>query len=173
MMTMDMETSGARIAELESLVAAVQTELASSQARVLELEKERDILRRSHERLRLELELLKKRIFVAKAERVDTKQLELEFQEKLRQLDELAGTLGLGSSKPDSSDSSNPSGKRKHKPTGRRDVRDLPLEEERIELTDPVLKSLSLKAGPFATESRNRSRSSVNEAVCGVWSSHA
>ncbi len=142
MMTMDMETSGARIAELESLVAAVQTELASSQARVLELEKERDILRRSHERLRLELELLKKRIFVAKAERVDTKQLELEFQEKLRQLDELAGTLGLGSSKPDSS---NPSGKRKHKPTGRRDVRDLPLEEERIELTDPVLEELVLQ----------------------------
>ncbi len=74
-------------------VIAVQTELASSQARILELEKERDILRRSRERLRLEPELLKKRIFVAKAERVDTKQLELEFQEKLRQLEEVTAIV--------------------------------------------------------------------------------
>ena len=39
---------------------------------------ERDLLRAAHERLRLELELLKRRIFAAKAERVDTAQLDLE-----------------------------------------------------------------------------------------------
>jgi transposase len=43
----------------------------------------------SHERLRLELELHKQRLFVAKAERVDTRQLELEFAQKLRALEQV------------------------------------------------------------------------------------
>jgi hypothetical protein len=42
----------ARIAELEAL-------LASERERTAQLEKERDVLKASHERLRLELELLK------------------------------------------------------------------------------------------------------------------
>ena len=40
-----------------------------------------------------ELSCSSRRIYVAKAERVDTAQLEMEFAEKLRQLDALAGTL--------------------------------------------------------------------------------
>jgi len=60
------------------------------------LEKERDGLRASHERLRLELDLMRRRMFVAKAERVDTEQLKLEFAQKLRTLDEVAHTLGMG-----------------------------------------------------------------------------
>jgi chromosome segregation ATPase len=77
----------ARVVELEAA-------LASAHAQVVALRKERDQLRASHARLREELELLKRRIFVAKAERVDTAQLEMEFADKLRQLDALAGTLG-------------------------------------------------------------------------------
>ena len=58
--------------------------------------KERDNLRASHERLRQELELFKRRLFIAKAERVDnTRQLELEFAEKMRELDSMAKTLGI------------------------------------------------------------------------------
>ena len=52
-------------------------------------------LRASHERLRLELELLRRRIFVAKAERVDTAQLELEFAAKLAELDRLGADFRL------------------------------------------------------------------------------
>lgn len=49
----------------EERIKALQTALAA-------VTEERDILRSSHERLRLELEMFKRRIFVAKAERVDT-----------------------------------------------------------------------------------------------------
>lgn len=68
-----------RILKLE---AALEAERQRAQA----LEKERDVLRASHERLRLELELMRRRMFLAKAERVDTDQLKLEFAEKLRAL---------------------------------------------------------------------------------------
>lgn len=38
---------------------------------------------------------MRRRIFIAKAERVDTTQLELEFKDKLAELDRLAGTVGI------------------------------------------------------------------------------
>ncbi len=116
--------------------------------RIADLEKERDNLRASHERLRQELELWKRRIFIAKAERIDTTQLELEFADKLRQLDVLAGTLGLAH-EPTPAVDEEPArdGKRRGKRTnnrgtGRRDFRLLSLEEERIEIADPHLDKL-------------------------------
>jgi hypothetical protein len=92
---MNASAAETRIAELEAALAAVSAALAEGQAklaakeaaiagaedRAAKLTEERDLLRASHERLRLELELLKRRIFVATAERVDTAQLELEFAE--------------------------------------------------------------------------------------------
>src|SRR5271170_7481707 len=88
-------STDARILELEAALATERTRAATEAARAEALEKERDALRASHERLRLELELLRRRMFVAKAERVDTAQLEMEFAEKLRALDQVAGTLGM------------------------------------------------------------------------------
>jgi len=137
----------ARVAELEALLARERAARAADAEKIVTLTQERDRLRASHERLRLELEMLKRRIFVAKAERVDTKQLELEFAAKLRQLDVLAGTLSkteeaiegddLTLMPPGSSDE-----EPKRKPTGRRDPKKLPLEEERIEVPDPVFEEL-------------------------------
>ena len=132
------------VAELQALL---QAERATSAKRIAELEKERDNLRASHERLRQELELMKLRIFVAKAERIDTKQLELEFADKLRELERLAGTLGIAQERPASDDKPASDGKRNGKRTnnrgtGRRDLRELPLEEKRIEIVDPHLESL-------------------------------
>jgi transposase len=125
-------------------MSEVETTAATADARVLALEaalaavtKERDQLRRSHEQLRLELELLKRRLFVAKAERIDTAQLEMEFADKLRQLDALAG-------KPpgDDDDASPNDKKKKNKSTGRRDLKKLPLQEERVEIPDPLYEQL-------------------------------
>lgn len=122
----------ARIAELEAALAKVQAE--------------RDVLRASHERLRLELELLKRRIFVAKAERVDTKQLEIEFAQKLRTLNEVAGTLELPVEPTDAGGNGEGSGDNKppgkKKPTGRRDLTQAALEEERVEIKDPLFEQL-------------------------------
>ena len=53
-------------------IAALEAALAAERERVVTLTKERDRLRASHDRLREELELLKRRLFIAKAERVDT-----------------------------------------------------------------------------------------------------
>jgi transposase len=120
----------ARVAELEASLRAATDKLA-------EVTRERDVLRASHARLREELELLKRRIFVAKAERVDTAQLELEFAAKLRELDALAGTLD-----DDEDDDDEDKPRSKKKPTGRRNLKLLPLEEQRIELTDPLYEQL-------------------------------
>lgn len=77
----------ARLEAHPELSALLERERARFTARIAELEKERDRLRASHERLRQELELFKRRLFIAKAERVDTRQLELEYAQKLRELD--------------------------------------------------------------------------------------
>ena len=127
-----------QIATLEAALAALQSE----REKVAELTRERDHLRASHERLRLELELLKRRIFIAKAERVDTRQLEMEFAATLAELDRLAGTTPAafrGGGGDDANDT--PKGPRKA-PTGRRDLRTLPLEEERVEIDDPIFEKL-------------------------------
>jgi transposase len=148
--------------------AAFSTERTSLNERIAQLEKERDNLRASHERLRQELELFKRRLFIAKAERKDTKELEAEFGEKMRQLDLLASTLGIAQgeqqprtqaasaseSEPEAAASSapkpedlakdgKPRGKRgSNRGKGRRDLRTLPLPEERIEIPDPHLETL-------------------------------
>ncbi|WP_245769065.1 IS66 family transposase [Stigmatella aurantiaca] len=122
-----------RIAELEALLSA-------ERERSAQLEKEQQVLRASHERLRLELELLKRRLFLAKAERVDSRQLELEFAQKLRALEQVAGTLGMSSE----SQSPAPEGDstKKRKASGRRDLKSLPLQEQRVEIADPLFDEL-------------------------------
>jgi transposase len=130
-------TSEARIAQLEAA-------LAVEKALTAELERERDALTKSHERLRLELELLRKRMFVAKAERVDTTQLALEFAAKLKAVEEAAGTMDMlaakrGEEVPSGGGESKLS---KRKPSGRRKLSDIPLDERRVEITDPLFEKL-------------------------------
>jgi transposase len=142
-------TDSARIAALEAALAAERAAHAATGDKLAQVTRERDRLLASYERIRLELEMLKRRIFVAKAERIDTTQLEMEFAEKLRQLDALAGTLSKtdeGES-PDTTASppSDQEPKGKPAPTGRRNLKKLPLEEERIEIPDPLYEELVAK----------------------------
>jgi transposase len=138
----------AMLASMAALKTQLETERAAAAQRIADLERERDNLRSAHERLRQELELLKRRIFVAKAERPeDVDQLELEFEAKMRELEQTAGTLGIGTERPASDKTpacdGKPRGKRTNNSgTGRRDLRALPLEEERIEISDPHLEKL-------------------------------
>ena len=117
-------------------VATLEAQLAAERELVTALTRERDVLRASHDRLRLELELLKRRIFLAKAERVDTAQLELEFATTLAELDRLGGKPAA----PDGDDDERP--KAKSRPKGRRDLRTAPIEEIRVELSDPLFDDL-------------------------------
>jgi transposase len=139
-------------AQLDAERAASTKRDADAATRIANLERERDNLRASHERLRVELELFKRRIFIAKAERSDDeKQLRIEFEAKLRELDALAGTLGIATSEEPKSDDrpardGKPCGKRAgNRGTGRRDLRELPLEEDRVEISDPHLEQLVLE----------------------------
>ena len=134
------ETLQARVVELESALAASNSDLVTARG-------ERDKLREAWQAVKFELELMKKRLFVAKAERVDVAQLELEFAKKLAELDALskrlepvppwmiaavAGASGGGIGNP------------QKKTGGRRDVREMELPEERIELFDADLEGRQL-----------------------------
>ncbi len=129
-------TATDQIAALEAELAVERSALATERERVAKLTEERDLLRASHERLRLELELMRQRIFVAKAERVDTAQLEMEFAATLAALDRLGGAL------PFAAEAGAPPPHEKKKPTGRRDLRKFSLPEERVEMLDVLFEKL-------------------------------
>ncbi len=142
----------ARVAQLEAALSAERVALSAeraareaSEALAAQLEKDVEVLRASHERLRQELELLRHRIFLAKAERLDSRQLELEFATKLAALDELAGKIPPRPAEtlpPGAPGSSGDDDRRRSKPRGRRDLRGLKLPEVRVEITDPVYEQL-------------------------------
>jgi transposase len=136
-----------------SQLAALKEQLAQAQAKVERLQSEVVKLREAYTRQREELELLKRRIFVAKAERIDSKQLELEFANKLADLNKLKALLPPEPEQPsedgvDAAAGSTPPGdprdKRKtsHKPKGRRKLADSGLPERRIELLEPEFEAL-------------------------------
>ena len=137
----------ARVAELEASLASMSSELKTVRA-------ERDKLRRAYDQLKAHLELLRRRIFVAKAERIDTSQLEMEFAETTAKLKKLAKELGEDSGGSDAdAESSNdndgrPSGKRRtSKGSGRPNLRALGLPEERVELLDDELEGKAERIG--------------------------
>lgn len=139
-------TLQSRVAQLEAALSAERAARAASETLAAKLEKDVETLRASHERLRQELEMLRYRIFVAKAERIDSKQLELEFAAKLSALDELARQIPKPASEtePAAAAGSSPTGNGDGaaKPRGRRNLGALKLPEVRIEITDPVFERL-------------------------------
>lgn len=133
----------ARVAELEASLASMKTELKTVRA-------ERDKLRRAYDQLKAHLELLRRRIFVAKAERIDTSQLEMEFAETTAKLKKLAKELGEDTGASDSSGDNDgrPGGKqRTSKGSGRPNLRALGLPEERVEILDDELEGKAERIG--------------------------
>lgn len=116
------------------------------------LRTERDALHEAYTATKLELALLKKRLFIAKAERVDVSQLEIEFEAKLAELDALSKRL---EPVPPELISSAPSGAAptKKKPTGRRNLAESDLPEERLEVVDEAKEGRLPRAG-FETSYR-------------------
>jgi transposase len=131
--------AAARIAALESAIAQRDARVIELVRERDELVRERDELRAAYDRLWLEVELMRRRIFMAKAERVDTTQLELEFQAKLAELDKLASTIGVV---PQGNGADGKDGGSRPRPKGRRNLGTLKMPEERIEIPDPELEAL-------------------------------
>jgi len=143
--TVDRQHLVDRVAHLEAALATTQTTLAKVTA-------ERDKLRRAYEQLKEQLELLRRRIYVAKAERVDIAQLEMEFAETQAKLDALAKQLAADAAPPPTDSASSPAvppppAKTRPKPTGRRNLADEDLPEERVEILDPVLEGAAERIG--------------------------
>jgi len=140
-------------------LTATSEKLTATSEKLARVESERDNLRRAYQKLMEQFELLRRRIFIAKAERVDATQLELEFEKTKQKLDELAQKLAgetgdqttenppadAGQAAAEQEDvGSRPSGKPPAKPKappkGRRKLAerdDLP--ERRVELRDAEL----------------------------------
>ncbi len=161
-MSVEAEQTSARVQELEALVLRMHSELTTTSKKLTATSKklagvtsERDNLRRAYRQLMEQFELLRRRIFMAKAERVDATQLELEFEKTKQKLDELAQKLaGVGTpdANPDASSagsdqetvgtrpSGKPPSKPKTAPKGRRNLADADhLPEHRIEIRDAEL----------------------------------
>jgi transposase len=153
--------AAARIAALEAMVAEQRAALdakhaaweaeraarESEQAAHVATKAERDRLREAYDALTREVELARRRLVVAKAERVDTAQLELEFAATLAKLDAL-------SRKAEDEIGEKPSGRadgertrKKQTPRGRRDLRLLDLPEEHIAIPDPLLEGKAARIG--------------------------
>lgn len=151
-------TSATRLVELEAQVAAQQAALDVERERRITVEAERDRLREAYEALKLQVELAHRRLIIAKAERVDTTQLELDFAATLAALDALAG-LDPHASDPldDGGDGgSKPTGDGTKKKGGGRRAPRMLAGEERIELSDPIYEG-------------SRERLSVEESSRIMW----
>jgi transposase len=146
---------------MRSELAATTEQLTAASERLAGVVGERDNLKRAYRQLMEQFELLRRRLFIAKAERVDATQLELEFEKTKQKLDALAKKLGSGDATSDTSDAedtagaaatgnspvgSRPSGKRPNQgnftPKGRRNLADADhLPQRRIEIRDRELEA--------------------------------
>jgi transposase len=149
----ELEDALRRVAELEAALSKTSAALETVTA-------ERDKLRHAYGQLKGQLELLRRRIFLAKAERIDTRQLEIEFAETKAKLDRLAKELGASDLAEGASDNDNDNdndsssgeddgrpARTKKKSTGRRDIRKLDIPEERVEILDPALEGKAERIG--------------------------
>ncbi|HVV59675.1 MAG TPA: IS66 family transposase [Gaiellaceae bacterium] len=147
----------ARVAELEAALKSAAAREAAAQSRAEALQFTHDKLRDAYAQLKLEIELLRRRIFAASAERVDTGQLRLEFEAKMKQLDALAPRAAddaVAAKDADETTGGQPAGDEREparpprkKPSGRRNLADVDLPEERIEILDPEQEGQSERIG--------------------------
>ena len=153
------EEAQRRIAELETALESMTTALTTTaatlsktSAELATVRAERDKLRHAYEQLKGQLELLRRRIFLATAERIDTAQLELEFAETKAKLAKLAEALDANGAPAVDAPSAEqeaapPPRKKTSKGSGRPDLRELEMPEERVEILDPALESTAERIG--------------------------
>ena len=161
--------------KLEALLAAERDRSAAERDRAADEKQKReaaeeqraialrqlDDMRKLYAILQQEHELLRRRIFEAKAERTDATQLELEVAKTKAALDKLQDDLAAASAatgdEPAAPPPSNPRPK-KSKPKGRRNLDESTLPRESIVVPDPVMEELVAKGGAEIVDSKKSSR---------------
>ena len=137
---------------MQGELVATTDKLSATTNKLAAITSERDNLRKAYRQLMEQFELLKRRIFIAKAERVDATQLELEFEKTKKKLDalaqQLAGNAAMADATPDGDQSDEPGSRPSGKPPakgkmpgkGRRNLADRDdLPQRRIEIRDAEL----------------------------------
>lgn len=161
-----------KVAELEAALTATQKELSAVKA-------ERAKLWHAYEMVKGELELLRRRLFVAKAERIDTRQLEMEFAETKAKLLRLARALDrddgvVDGDAAEANDTAPGVGgghgrgankKKTSKGSGRPNLEALSLVEERVEILDPALEGTAERIGFETTYLLGRRRACTVRVV--------
>jgi len=131
---------------------ALIAEVHKRDAIIAELRRENEQLWRSYDALKEELALVKRRMFIAKAERVDTTKLQLEFEQLVKRMNELSKPGPAQDCDTEADDGPAPEKKNgkgrgkdkseRPKPTGRRKLEDAGLPEISIEIPDPLFEQL-------------------------------
>jgi transposase len=160
---LDESTKGmlARIVELEQELAKQRTVAAQLSKAKAEAEAELAKLRHAYLRALEQLQLMRRRLFVAKAERKDTAAEQLAFEGMLAELDQLeqaiaateaaaklaeaqAAAAHVGDGAQDGLPQED---KGRAKPKGRRNLEEAKLPEVRLEITDPELEGKAERIG--------------------------
>jgi transposase len=129
----------ARVAQLEQQLAALTTRLHDAEDALARL-------RRAYTRALEQLQLLRRRLFVAKAERRDPRAEQLAFDTMFAEVRRLEQALATADDPPGDG-TRPPASKPSRRPHGRRDLRDAALPEVRVEITDPELEGRAERIG--------------------------
>jgi len=138
----------AELASRDADLASRDAELVERDVKIEELTSVHARLLNAYEALKEELLLVKRRMFIAKAERVDTASLQLEFDALVKKLDALAGVLpepsdDAGDGGEDDGDTGGGGKKpKKRKPKGRRNLADADMPEVVVEVDDELFEQL-------------------------------
>jgi transposase len=140
--------------EVDDVASAAGTSIAdgltleTARATITELKDDYARLWRSYEQLKEELALIKRRMFIATAERIDTTQLQLEFEELVKKLNALSGEPDApseqaeGKTQGEGKTQSGDTPRDRPKPKGRRKLEEAGLPEVPIEVSDPLFEQL-------------------------------
>ena len=146
--TSELDAALARVAELGTTLSTTEATLGTTKAALAKVTQERNALRRVYQLLLEQHELLRRRIYMASAERIDVTQLELEFKKNAEALAEAGSALADADAADLTASSDSPAEPQpqppppaaklpRAKPTGRRNLAIEDLPEDRIELLDP------------------------------------
>lgn len=138
-----------RARQLEALLKAEQDRAASEREQREALAEKHSFtermlaeLKKNYALLQQEHELLRRRVFEAKAERVDSKQLELELEKTKAELDAMREQIEQATGTKLDDDAPSPKSRTRNRPTGRRRLDPASLPTEEVVVTDPEMEAL-------------------------------
>jgi hypothetical protein len=149
-----------RIAELEAELAAAKSELTGARTSLSQLQ-------RAYTRALEQLQLLRRRLFVAKAERAEVSAEQLAFDTMFDEVQRLEKALDAAEQKtgaaPQQDDTKKP--KRKLGGKGRRDLSESELPVVRIEISSPELDAMATRIGVEETSRLGYERGGMRRIV--------